>query len=141
MIHYFVSCSDDTIEVGADLYKIDTEAEASVTAAAPAKSSSAPSESTGSSVPPKEKQTPPPAPAPQVAASSSSTSHRTPSIKFLGKEGWAKLRTASQPPTLVYIPPNYGRPMISEAEMEALEMGGANMAPAVKMHSSGAMFG
>ena len=115
------------------MYKIDTDAEASVSApteaSAPAESSPPPAEEKAASTPP---------PAPQAAAKAS---HRTPSIKFLGKEGWERRRTASQTPTVVYIPPNYGRPLISEDEMEALVMGGASMAPDVKKHSSGAMFG
>lgn len=41
---------------------------------------------------------------------------------------------------VVYVPKNYGRPKFSEAEMEALMTGGANIAPVVKSHSHGAVF-
>jgi hypothetical protein len=34
----------------------------------------------------------------------------------------------------------YGRPKFTDAEMEALITGGANMAPEVVVHSSGAKF-
>lgn len=130
------------MEVGADLYKIDTEAEASVTASAEASESPASSEPAKQSTPEK-KAAAPPAEKPAVAAttSSSSSSHRTPSIKFLGKEGWALLRAGVQTPAVVHIPPMYGRPAFTEEEMEALVMGGASIAPKVKAHSSGAMFG
>lgn len=131
------SAVDDTVEVGADLYVIDTEAEASVAASeSPSSPPPASSEAT-TSAPPKQ------APAPEVkqaAATSSTSSHRSPSIKFLGKDGWARRRSAVQPPAVVYIPPMYGRPKISEDEMEALIMGGASMAPNVKVPSSGAIF-
>jgi len=130
------SAVDDNVEVGADLYKIDTEAEASVTAAEASESAPTPE--------PAESSTTPLAPAEevkQVAATTSSPSHRTPSIKFLGKEGWAKLRAGVQTPSLVYIPPMYGRPIFTEEEMDALETGGASLAPKVTAHSSGAMFG
>lgn len=119
------------------MYKIDTEAEASVTAAA-ASSSTPPSETTPSSP---AKEDPVPVEVKQAAATTSTSSHRTPSIKFLGKEGWARLKAGVQTPAVVHIPPNYGRPAISEAEMDALVMGGASVAPEVKVHSSGAMFG
>jgi hypothetical protein len=88
------------------------------------------------------------APAPPVAASahssisSDSSSHRVPSIKFLGKDGWAKLRSGEDPskPAVVYVPFNYGRLKFSEEEMESLIMGGANLAPDVKQYSTGASF-
>lgn len=76
-------------------------------------------------------------PAPAAAAKS----HRTPSIHFLGKEGWARKLAGEQTPQVVYIPPSYGRPAFTEEEMEALVTGGANLAPQVKDYSSGAMFG
>ena len=76
-----------------------------------------------------------PTPTTSLASSSSSSSHsagsRTPSIKFLGKNGWAhKLSEGEGGATnVVYIPANYGRLSFSEEEMEALIMGGANIAP------------
>jgi hypothetical protein len=147
------------------LYEIDTEAEASVegaSAAAP-KSDEAPSESKESETAhPKVEET-----AVEKAPASDSSSHRSPSIHFLGKEGWAQAlngkeaitsstastssaapsaapSTASPRQTTVLdgamIHPMYGRPKFTEAEMEALIMGGANMAPEVVVHSSGAKF-
>lgn len=129
------SAIDDTIEVGADLYKIDTEAEASVGVSA--------SQSDESSAVSSEESEPVAAAAAQTVAATSSTSssQRTPSINFLGKEGWERLRTGIQAPALVYIPPMYGRPAFSEDEMEALVMGFGPNAPDVKANSDGAIFG
>jgi hypothetical protein len=67
-------------------------------------------------------------------------------IHFRGKDGWAQLKVvaASQSkaqPTVIHIPPMYGRPAFTEQEIEALITGGANTAPVVKQHSSGAVFG
>ena len=124
------------MEVGADLYKIDTEAEASVSAgaeSAPAPEAATPAQA--AEAPKVVAKTE--APAPAAASTKSSGGHRTPSIHFLGKDGWAKRRA----PTVVYIPPNYGRPVFTEEEMEALITGGASMAPDIKSYSSGAMFG
>ena len=90
-------------------------------------------------------------PAP-ILSSSSSTTARVPSIHFLGKEGWKKLLTATDEPnqttTTTTIPTSnspsaptsitqmpyssmYGRPAITEEEMEALILGGAEEAPEV----------
>jgi len=90
-------------------------------------------------------------PAPTLSTSSSSTA-RVPSIHFLGKEGWKKLLTATDEPnqttTTTTIPTSnspsaptsitqmpyssmYGRPAITEEEMEALILGGAEEAPEV----------
>lgn len=99
-------------------------------------SESEPATEAASAAPPQEAADPP-----EVKQVAATTSSRTPSIKFLGKEGWARLRAGIQTPTVVHIPPMYGRPAISESEMEALVMGGASIAPDVKVHSSGAMFG
>jgi pyruvate/2-oxoglutarate dehydrogenase complex dihydrolipoamide acyltransferase (E2) component len=149
--------SDDTIEVGQDLYEIDTEAEASASASA-----SASSEDSAAEAKPKEEESqqsstePEPEPAKaseetsetkaesQTSASTSQTSsHRSPSIQFLGKEGWARKlagEETEETPQVYHIPPSYGRPAFSEEEMEALITGGANLAPQVKDYSSGAMF-
>jgi hypothetical protein len=143
------------------LYEIDTEAEASVegaSAAAP-KAEEAPSESEESATAqPKVEEA-----AVEKAPASNSSSHRSPSIHFLGKEGWAQALngkeaiTSSTAPTSSAVPstssprqttvldgamihPMYGRPKFTEAEMEALIMGGANMAPEVVSHSCGAKF-
>ena len=120
------------MEVGASLYEIDTEAEASVVAAAPSEPDSpaptpVPMAEPVASLPPVESSTP----APQ----------RVPSIKFLGKEGWAQLLSGQSTAVVYHIPPNYGRLKFSDDEMEALMTGGANIAPEVKQHSSGALFG
>jgi hypothetical protein len=145
------------------LYEIDTEAEASVeaaTATAP-KAEEAPTESKESAgeQPKVEEATVEKAPA------SGSSSHRSPSIHFLGKEGWAQALSGKEPITSstastssaapstssslfqqttvldgAMIHPMYGRPKFTETEMEALIMGGANVAPNVVIHSSGAKF-
>lgn len=128
------------MEVGANLYKIDTDAEASVGAGA--ESTSAPE----SAAPAKGEEAPKAAAkaessAPAASAAPKSSGHRTPSIHFLGKEGWATRLSGVQTPSIVYIPPNYGRPAFTEEEMEALVTGGASLAPDIKSYSSGAMFG
>ena len=125
------------MEVGADLYELDTEAEATVVAD---EASSEPTAAVETS-----------APAPPVAAAAATTStpepvaqvasHRTPSIHFLGKEGWALRRSGGGASTVIYgVPPGYGRPVFTEDEMDALMTGGANLAPDVKGYSSGAVF-
>jgi pyruvate/2-oxoglutarate dehydrogenase complex dihydrolipoamide acyltransferase (E2) component len=130
-IFYCFVCSDDTVEVGADLYIIDTEATASATITTPA-AATAPAATAAPAAAP---ATPPP-------PAKTSTS-RTPSIHFRGKDGRAQLKASSQPkaPTVIHIPPMYGRPAFTEQEIEALITGGANTAPVVKQHSSGAVFG
>lgn len=127
-------CSDDEVEVGADLYEIDTEAEATVEATAASEPAAAPAAA--------EVATPEPTSAPTPAAtapttSSSEPAKRVPSIQFLGKEGWAQALT---PEPEFIIPATYGRLEFSEEEMEALMLGGANMAPEVDSYSSGATF-
>jgi hypothetical protein len=135
-------CSDDTVEVGADLCEIDTEATATAEA----------SESASASDTPSAAEAPAAIPAPAVAGAANTTpasppptqhSSRTPSIKFLGKEGWAQVLSGADgsASNVVYdIPANYGRLSFSEDEMEALIMGGANLVPDVKDYSSGATF-
>lgn len=147
--------------MGGDLYEIDTEAEASVegttAAAATPKAEEAPSESKSVGEQPVVQETV------KTAPESESSSHRNPSIHFLGKDGWAKVlsgkdptasstqSTTSSTPSAVssqkttvldgaMIHPMYGRPKFTEDEMEALIMGGANVAPEVVAHSSGATF-
>ena len=112
------------------MYEIDTEAEATVSATA---------------AEPSEEEPPPPAPAPAaevaaVATAAFSAGTRIPSIKFLGRDGWAAA-LAPAPTVLYTLPSDYGRPEFTEEEMEALATGGANLAPDVKMFSSGAKFG
>jgi hypothetical protein len=79
-------------------------------------------------------------------------------ILFLGKEGWARRKSgahqpSSKPQSFIPDKPNgvvvidgsmlkssYGRPGFSDDEMEALILGGANVAPSVLSTSSGAIF-
>lgn len=142
-------CSEDNIEVGANLYEIDTEAEATVTASSDAPAAETAAE-TESSPPPPVAATEPAVSVPPAAAASEA--HREPSIHFLGKDGWSR-RLSGAPISLIPDKPNgvvvldgsmltsnYGRPAFTEAEMEALMMGGADIAPQVVSHSSGAMF-
>ena len=89
---------------------------------------------------------------PTTPTFSSSSTARVPSIHFLGKEGWKKLLTATDEPnkttTTTTIPTSnspsaptsitqmpfssmYGRPAITEEEIEALILGGAEEAPEV----------
>ena len=137
----FRAFSDDTIEVGGDLYELDTEAEATVEASSASSEPAASAESTGS-VSSAETVTVTTAAAPAPSISSSSTQHRVPSIQFLGKEGWAQVKSGQKPgaPQVVYVPPSYGRPIFTEEEMEALILGGASVAPSVVAHSGGAVF-
>jgi hypothetical protein len=140
---------DDTVEVGAKLYEIDSDGVAVV--ATPV-ASSAPAGTVAAAAKPSDAK----------ETKSSSSSHRTPSIHFRGKSGWQALKTPGQVSSLTVAatkkPPSnnnplainviydnsigsmYGRPKFSEAEMEALVMGGATLAPTVVTTSSGASF-
>ena len=129
-IPYHTPRSDDEVEVGADLYEIDTEAEATVEAAEAAPTPAA--VSTPESTP-----TESPAAVSSTSSADSTKATRTPSIKFLGKEGWERVLTVE--PEFV-IPASYGRLAFSEEEIEALLSGGANLAPELKEYSTGAMF-
>jgi len=138
---------DDTVSVGSDLYQIDTDgvqlsgAEASDTMPAAASTIN----TTATAIP----------------EHLGSTSHRIPSIHFLGKAGWAKKTSSSkvnkdfeistnqvqhfsqiqlEPDDLTWNP-MYGRPPVSEDEIESLAMGGASKAPRLLRPSSGAIFG
>jgi hypothetical protein len=117
---------------------LDTEAEASVVAAEPAEVQAKKEEPQ-----PVVKATPVPEPVVKAAPveTKEGPKSRVPSIKFLGKDGWAQALSPTAAVVYAPMPPNYGRPKFSEAEMEALITGGANIAPQVKKHSSGAMFG
>lgn len=145
---------DDTVEVGGDLYQIDTDAEVSSTMPETISAGTTPStdtESTNES------------PATANITSDSGTddvrnnSERVPSIQFLGKEGWKNrlertsveiddVASTDTNPAIaiqndsVVFNPMFGRPEFSENEIEALIMGGANIAPGVKSYSSGAQF-
>lgn len=118
--------SDETVEVGAQLYEIDTEAEASYVAsdepaAAAAASPSPAKEET-------KQQSAAPTPPPQKKEEAH---HRTPSIKFLGKDGWAQLKAGSghQSPVTEQIHPLYGRLPFTQEEVDALVFGGASLEP------------
>lgn len=136
---------NETVEVGASLYEIDTEGSATVAASSAATASTV--------VPPVEKES---------VIKSTSEHLRAPSIKFLGKDGWEALRkghgkpipkessTGAKPKNPHGVSlivddsigknPMYGRPKFTEAEIEALMTGGATMAPQVLSHSTGAKF-
>ncbi len=128
MVHY----SDDEVEVGADLYEIDTEAEATVEGTAAAEPAAASTETVAAAPEPAAA-----APVPTPATTSSGPQPRVPSIQFLGKNGWAAALT---PEPQYIIPATYGRLEFSEDEMEALLSGGANLAPEVQTYSTGASF-
>ena len=138
---------DGEVEVGGDLYVIDTEAEAvaassadeSVEGAADSGdnlTSAAASEASESTA-----ET-----AAAAAAASTSSSVRVPSIQFLGKDGWKKRLSvagaATTPAPTKPLKPNgsilveggplpatYGRLPLSEREMDDLLLGGASEAP------------
>ena len=131
--------SDETVEVGANLYEIDTDATASVSTQDVAKveTKAAPESDSKATSPVKS----PPPPAVQMISKASAT--RTPSIHFLGKDGWASRlngQKSKEPPQVVYIPPTYGRPKFTQEEMDALITGGADLAPSVLNYSTGAKF-
>ena len=128
--------------MGAPLYTIDTEAEATVEGSAPAAiPSEAPEEPAPSIAAATEpvvaaKSAPPTPDATVQSTSSTATKHRTPSIRFLGKQGWRDLLSGKPPqpasPTetatmTVNIHPMYGRPPFTAKEMDALIFGGANL--------------
>lgn len=139
---------DETVEIGAQLYEMDTEGTATVDATSTAaKSPEEPSSSEAAAT------------ASPTATTSSSQSERIPSIKFLGKEGWEAVRTGVDPHTTASTTttsphdssvvvlqddsvhsPMYGRPAFTEEEIEAMITGGATVAPDVVWMSSGAKF-
>jgi len=136
--------SDDTVEVGAPLYEIDTDAVADdATAAAKAGGETPPpsedsAASTAASLSSSESES---AQQPQEQPPSSDRlqEHRTPSIHFLGKDGWSARKSAhrqggqsrEQPgQQATNLHPMYGRPYFSDEEMDALIFGGANLEPA-----------
>lgn len=146
------------------MYEIDTDAtassEPSTKSAAPSgkedsSSASSESETASSPAPAAKEEQPAAADSSSGSSSSSGGSHRTPSIQFLGKEGWAARLRGEDPTTssssssgsgsepvvdTTPIHPMYGRPAFSEEEMEAFMLGGADQAPKVISQSSGAKF-
>ena len=127
------------MEVGADLYEIDTEGVATVEAAAAPSTTEEEAPAAPSTAEPVVAAS---TPAPTVSSSSSSSSDssseaRIPSINFLGKDGWAAALTVKPE---VVVPANYGRLPMSEEEIEALMSGGANLAPELKAYSTNATY-
>lgn len=129
------------------MYEIDTEAEATYEASS--------SEALRSEEP---AATPQPAVEVALKSeaeehASTETGHRVPSIQFLGKKGWAQVLSGANQKTPDSvdakpsspsapskphkttsitdntIPPSFGRPKVTESEMEALIYGGANLDP------------
>ena len=124
------------------MYTLDTEAEATVVASAPTTSPSADDAVEDEPTPSVAAATEPIATATEAPPVSSSPSpqHRTPTIRFLGKQGWADLLSGKkQEPSAPLSPtdtmsvmvnaihPMYGRPPFTEEEMDALIFGGANL--------------
>jgi pyruvate/2-oxoglutarate dehydrogenase complex dihydrolipoamide acyltransferase (E2) component len=134
---------DETVDVGGDLYEIDTEGEASTAVASRedlSKDTIASSDELDENLIAEPAQT--------AKEESSNSGHRSPSIQFLGKEGWARvlsgepLKEPQQLATVqvLVLDPMYGRPKFTEEEIEALILGGASIAPEVVSHSTGAKF-
>jgi len=125
---------DDNIDVGAEFYTLDADAEA--IAAAPA---AAPVEEVAASTPAAAESTTPPPLAFTPVQEVATHGHRSPSMKFLGKQGWYdRLHSIASTGGDVHaaagldstfdmsaseISPEFGRPVITEEEMEALELG------------------
>ncbi|KAL3786043.1 hypothetical protein ACHAWO_013512 [Cyclotella atomus] len=142
---------EGVVEVGGALYVLDTDLSAA--------------SAVDAGVVMEEKEASPAAAAVSMEAPtppSSSPSTRVPSIRFLGKQGWEALRkggsTSSQsssssgttivsnpkpqqPTSITYQPymHMYGRPTITDEEMEALMLGGAEEAPLMKKEKMGAV--
>jgi pyruvate/2-oxoglutarate dehydrogenase complex dihydrolipoamide acyltransferase (E2) component len=146
MVLFYLSYDrDDTVEVGAALYEIDTDAEPSAsTQAAP--TSNPAKEYVAAPPVPTDSKVVDPVTQPKAKAAplteSSSTSSRQPSIHFLGKDGWAQAKSGQKDATPAApnvnplaitvirddaLHPMYGRPPFSDEEMDALMFGGANL--------------
>jgi len=144
---------EDTVEVGANLYEIDTEAAAAVVTSEDSSPDSTITEEENIAAPTGSID------ASLLNSDINSTSSRTPSIHFLGKSGWeTRLNGGSGTATedihsLIPDKPNgvitldgsmlssmYGRPLFTEDEMDALMLGGANVAPTLISPSKGAVF-
>eukprot|EP00559_Dactyliosolen_fragilissimus_P003596 CAMPEP_0184862870 /NCGR_PEP_ID=MMETSP0580-20130426/8123_1 /TAXON_ID=1118495 /ORGANISM="Dactyliosolen fragilissimus" /LENGTH=179 /DNA_ID=CAMNT_0027360887 /DNA_START=270 /DNA_END=809 /DNA_ORIENTATION=- len=119
---------DDTVEVGSDLYQIDTDGVPSLQSLSEDIGENATITAAGEQQPDASATT---------TISDATQPHRIPSIKFLGKEGWALRRSpkpiiqADHPTThnvtveRVELGLMYGRLPFTEKEMDALIMGGA----------------
>ena len=136
---------DEDVAVGANLLAIDTDATAGASAEAATPTALASTTS----------PSPAPTPVPSAVLKEIPVGSRVPSIRFLGKNGWAALRSgvvltpASETPSIAAAAPLmmdfvqhspgaldfwelpsgplYGRPVISESEMNAVETGGAEL--------------
>ncbi len=135
MMRYY---REDNVEVGANLYEIDTEAEASASITPTAET---PSSAASSQVAVEEEIK-------IVAEEATKTGVRIPSIQFLGKDGWKRRLSPENTiatPTVTTISagkphettivasgvmaPMYGRLPFTDREIEALELGGASEVP------------
>lgn len=128
---------DVNVEVGANLYEIDTEV-TSTNVSLPDKTiETSVSDSLGANPPP---------PMPSSSTEETLGHARIPSIKFLTKDGWSRRKnglelsseivdtTPADPKATVtldssVIGPMYGRLPFSEREIDALLLGGASEAP------------
>ena len=141
------------VEVGTELYEIDTEAVAEEGSGVQAAASAPDADADATSVHKEET----PAVAAAVAVSDDdSTKVRVPSIQFLGKKGWkerrgvqgisspvvAAVEVPTKPNAVITLengdlPSSYGRMPFSEREMEDLGLGGASEAPYATYYGSG----
>jgi len=145
---------DDTVEVGHGLYVLDTDVSAAESFSADTVSEV--NDSIDAVKAGEEKQEAPPSTSPVTPPGT-----RVPSIHFLGKEGWKVKLTASDPATaplsgtsqinsdkpqsptsVTHMPYRfmYGRPTITDEEIEALILGGAEEAPEVSNQTAGVVF-
>jgi len=144
---------DETVEVGSDLYQIEKTDSKAIASDVTQRADSSTPEKPPLSLTPE---------LPTESTVSSISYHRTPSIRFLGKAGWAErlhdtskliidvaapYNQVSQQYTHIQLVPDdiswnptYGRPPITQKEIEALEMGGATDAPKLIKPSIGATF-
>lgn len=146
---------DEEVEVGSGLYILDTDVSNVVASAPVVEAVSQDVSKVNKSLDAHSK------PAASALAASGAPSVRVPSIHFLGKDGWKARRTATEespavaaasPTTIVPASNNpnaptsitemkyssmFGRPPITDDEMEALILGGADEAPEVHSVVSG----
>lgn len=122
---------DDNVNVGSELYEIDTQGTPTLSTATTTTNENDTTASQTSNTP-------------TESTTTKSPTTRVPSIQFLGKEGWKKrkeavatIKTIPQSTTTSstsisdgsVIGPMYGRLPFSDREMEALLMGGASEEP------------
>jgi len=128
---------DGNIEVGADLYEIDTEGTAMNVSQPDKTIDTSVSDDLGAN----------PLPSMPSSSTEETLGHaRIPSIKFLNKDGWSRRKNGLEQPSEVVdttpvdpkatvtldstgIGPMYGRLPFSEREIDALILGGASEAP------------